>query len=377
MRLKKRIFFLTAISKTYICCVSKLDPAPVPKRAKFILVFACASCYKLRMKKTNISMLLTALSALALMGCATASYQPGLRPSQPAVTDAIHHEGRFVGTENTKLFEQSWAPLKGSSKAVVIFVHGLKDHSDRYAEVARQLTQNSFSVYAFDLRGHAESEGHRVWTDSFDDYVQDLEIFYDRVHKVEPNKPIFLFGHSMGGAIATTFALKKSRPLAGLILSAPALKVGEDINGFLIATTKVLGSVFPTMAVLKLDDEAFSRDPKVVQSIKNDPLVYHGKGPARTAKELLKAIANIQEKMPELDIPFITLHGDKDVLTNPEGSQELFAKAKTTDKSIKIYPGVYHDLLHEPEKGQVYADILEWLKAHSQEATPAKTHKGR
>lgn len=324
----------------------------------------------LGMKKINLTFLL--VSSAFLIGCATTSYKSGLRQKPTSVGDTNHQEGRFVGAKNTNLFEQSWTPLKGSSKAVVIFVHGLKDHSSRYAEVATKLTQNGFGIYAYDLRGHGDSEGRRVWTDSFDDYITDLELFYDRVRQLEPNKPIFLFGHSMGGAIVTTFALKKSRPVAGLILSAPALKPGEDINGFLIGVTKVLGSITPSLAVLDLDDDKFSRDPKVVQEMKNDPLVYQGKGPARTAKELLKAIANIQEKMPEVTLPFITLHGTKDGLTNPDGSRELFKTAKSTDKSIRIYEGVYHDLLHEPEKDKVYSDILAWLNGHAPVDVPTK-----
>ncbi len=323
------------------------------------------------MKKLNL-FLSTAATCAFCLGCVTAPYEKGIRPATATVTDSRHAEGRFTTADHVSLFQQSWLPLKGKTKAAIIIVHGLKDHSDRYAEAARKFSQNGYAVYAYDLRGHADSEGRRVWVDSFDQYIADLEKFYDFVIKSEPNKPVFIFGHSMGGAIVTEFALKNSHPVAGLILSAPALKVGEDINGFLIGTTKVLGSVFPTMAVLKLDDEAFSKDPKVVQELKNDPLVYHGKGPARTAKELLKAIARIQEKMPDVTVPFITLHGDQDKLTNPEGSRELFQKAKSIDKTIKIYPGLYHDLLHEPEKDKVYADILAWLNGHNLAPNPTK-----
>lgn len=316
------------------------------------------------MKTKNLPFVLGLISFF-FFGCATASYQPGLR-SMPTSSsaDTVHREARFTGAEKTSLFEQSWVPANGKSKAIVIVVHGLKDHSDRYADFARKLNQNGFSVYAYDHRGHGDSEGRRVWVDSFDQYLADLETFYDEVKKNETGKPIYIFGHSMGGAITTLFALKNTRPVAGVILSAPALKVGEDINGFLIGTTKVLGSIFPTMAVLQLNDESFSRDPKVVEDVKTDPLVYHGKGPARTAKELLKAIATIQEQLPQMNTPFITLHGDKDVLTNPEGSKELFQKAKTADKMIKIYPGLFHDLLHEPEKEQVANDIVAWLNSH-------------
>ena len=317
----------------------------------------------------NINLWIGLVLSSLLFGCATASYQSGLRPKTAPVTDANHEEGRFSGTQNTNLFEQSWKPLNGPTKAILIIVHGLKDHSDRYAEVARKLTQNGFGVYAFDLRGHGDSEGRRVWTDSFDDYITDLELFYDYVHKLEPNQPIYLFGHSMGGAIVTSFVLKHqnlyTRPVEGMVLSAPALKPGEDINGFLIGVTKMLGSITPSLAVLDLDDDKFSRDPKVVQDMKNDPLIYHGKGPARTAKELLKALASIQERMTDVTIPFITLHGTKDGLTNPDGSREIFKLAKAKDKSIRIYEGVYHDLLHEPEKDKIYGDMLAWLNAQT------------
>lgn len=340
----------------------------VPNRARLDLAPERLLCYKNDMKNTKNLFKIILLSSL-FFGCATASYQPGLRPKIAAVTDVNHQEGRFLGAQNTNLFEQSWAPLNGQAKAVLIMVHGLKDHSDRYAEVARKLAQNGFAVYAFDLRGHGNSEGRRVWTDSFEDYVTDLELFYDRVHKLEPNKPILLFGHSMGGQIVTSYVLKASnlytRPVEGMVLSAPALKAGEDLNGFLIFVTKILGSVTPSLAVLKLDNDKFSRDPKVVEEMKNDPLIYQGNGPARTAKELVKSIAYVEEKMPDVTIPFIVLHGTKDGLTNPDGSRQLFKVAKAKDKSIRIYEGLYHDLLHEPEKDKVFADMLAWLNAHS------------
>lgn len=301
---------------------------------------------------------------VGLIGCSSSPYVKGLR-EKPLQTEAVsHHEGRINGVNNLSLFEQSWLPNKSSIKASIIIVHGLKDHSDRYTQVAEQLTKNGYAVYAYDLRGHGDSEGQRVWVDSFDQYIGDLEIIYDMVKKAQPNKPIYIFGHSMGGAIATTFALKNTRSIDGLILSAPALKAGEDINAFLIGVTKILGSILPSLAVLELKDESFSRDPYVVNAMKNDKLIYQGKGPARTAKELLKTLSYIEDHMTELNIPFLALHGGKDVLTNPEGSKDLYQKAKTPDKTLKIYPDTYHDLLHEPEKDQIFSDILAWLNIH-------------
>lgn len=307
--------------------------------------------------------LFLALSVAALAGCATAEYQPGLRTP---ITSEGHHEGHFKGARKTNLFEQSWRPSKDVTKAVVIVVHGLKDHSSRYSEFAESLKNANYAVYAFDNRGHGDSEGQRVWVNSFSDYVTDLEIFYDLVKKAEPHQPIYLFGHSMGGAIVTEFVLKNKtdRPVSGIILSGPALKLTDDIGSFKVGSTKFINALFPDAAVLSLDDNAFSRDPKVVEDIKNDPLIYHGNGPARTARELIGAIDYLQLHMQEVDTSFLIVHGLKDALTNPDGSKEMQATAVAKDRTLKLYTDSYHDLLHEPEKKEVTKDILEWLESH-------------
>lgn len=303
--------------------------------------------------------------AFVLPGCATAPYQKGLAPVS-SVKEKNHVTARFR-RGGINLFEQWWLPEGGSakSKAAVIFVHGLKDHSRRYAETAKRLAHKNYSVYAFDLRGHGDSEGQRVWVDSFDDYIKDLEVFYDLVAKKEPNKPIFIFGHSMGGAIVTIFAIKKIRPVAGIILSAPAIRPTEDVGFFTITSARIAGTLTPSLAVLKLEPEKFSRDQAVVKATKEDPLIYQENGPARTARELFGAMSYIQEHMHELNVPFIAMHGQKDYLTNYMGSTDLFQKARTKTKTIKLYPETYHDLLHEPEKDKIYEDILTWLEART------------
>ena len=300
-------------------------------------------------------------------GCASTPYQAGLAPA--IKKEANQSLGRFKTADGLKLFAQWWVPTAGPSKAAVIIVHGLKDHSRRYSEVAEKLTQSNYSVYAFDLRGHGDSEGQRVWVDSYEDYLNDLQTFYDIVQKKEPNKPIFIFGHSMGGAIVTLFSLRHSRPIAGLILSGPAIQL--DVNFITKGSAKMMGTLFPTMAILKLKEEDFSRDPKVVENINNDPLVYHGAGPANTAKQLFKMTEKIQDEMTKVDVPFIALHGQQDLLTMYEGSAELYQRASSKVKSLKLYQQSYHDLLHEPEKDKVFADILAWLEGRMSSPAPA------
>lgn len=309
------------------------------------------------------------LLTFLLAACASAPYESGFAPKD-IKKEANNFHARFKTQDGLKLFAQWWTPRPGPSKAAVIIVHGLKDHSRRYAETAQKLTQSNYSVYAFDLRGHGDSEGQRVWVDSFEDYVNDLQKFYDIVQKKEPNKPVFLFGHSMGGAIVTMFSLRKSRPVAGMVLSAPALKL--DVGSFTTGSTKYLvAPLLPTLAVLKLKEEDFSRDPKVVEDINKDPLIYHDAGPAKTASELFKAVDSIQENMAKIETPFITLHGQNDLLTMYEGSTDLFQISKAKGKSLKLYQQAYHDLLHEPEKEKVFNDMLTWLEGRLSSTTAA------
>ncbi|MCA1828381.1 MAG: alpha/beta hydrolase, partial [Myxococcales bacterium] len=272
-----------------------------------------------------------------------------------------HDEGAFTGALGLKLYEQWWRPASREPRAVLVIVHGLKDHSARYAEFADRLAQHGYEVRAFDLRGHGSSEGRRAYVSDFDEYPTDLETFVQRVRR--PGKPLFVLGHSMGGAIVTDWILTRKPLVSGIILSGAALRV--DASGFKIAITRFLGTVLPRLAVFSLDVDKFSRDPRFVAQCKGDPLVDHGNGPARTAAQLVGAIEFIREHMEEVTVPLLALHGGADAITPPQGSRDLVERAHSSDKTLRIYDGLYHDLLHEPEKQQVMSDIAAWVDERS------------
>ena len=317
------------------------------------------------MRKVLLSVCGVVVAVVALgflgVGCAAPSYVAGKRIAPEVAAGVSHAEDRFEGKEGVKLFSQSWRPAD-APKAAVVLVHGLKDYSDRYNEFAATLVKHGYAVYAFDLRGHGDSEGDRVWVERFPDYVDDLEIFMKRVHAAEPGKKVFLFGHSMGGAVVTLYTLMREPKPAGLITSAGALKIEEPAA--VTGTLKFIAAVAPKLALFELKDENFSRDPQIVAALATDPLVYDKKAPVRTASELISAVQTIREKSSTLDVPVLAMHGTKDLVTPPSGSKELIDAAKSTDKTLKSYEGLAHDLLHEPEKQQVMDDVAAWLDAH-------------
>lgn len=273
------------------------------------------------------------------------------------------NQGSFETAGNLRLFEQWWWP-EAEPKAVVIIVHGYAEHSGRYANLAARLTSHGYAVYAFDLRGHGRSEGARAFVWSFEEYLADLEHFLAHVKEREPRKPTFVLGHSMGGEVVALLAATRKLEVRGLVLSGPLLKIGEAVSPLLQRFSLIVGYILPKFPGVKLDSRDLSRDRQVVSDYDNDPLVYRGRMPARTGAEILRATKRINSWIEAITLPLLILHGTADRLADVQGSKQLYARAGSPDKTLKLYQGFYHEVLNEPEKAQVLADLLEWLDAH-------------
>jgi alpha-beta hydrolase superfamily lysophospholipase len=303
--------------------------------------------------------------ALALVfcfcaGCAGGFYVRKPRP-EVVVADSIDHsEGTFDGAGYVKIFEQWWRPARRHPRAVVVLLHGLKDHSTRAAELAERLAEKDIAVYAFDLRGHGSSGGRRGYVETFDEYDVDLEKFVAEVRDWEPNERLFIFAQGLGGLIAVDDLLKKRVQVDGLILSGADLRF--DMNGVKRAAVNLAGTIVPLLASFEIDEARLCRDPAAAKSRDADPLIVEGAGPARTEREVLNEMDFVAEHAAELNVPLLVLHGGADKISDAAGSKRLFEMAASLDKSLKIYDGLYHDLLHEPEKEQVMRDVTAWIE---------------
>lgn len=273
-----------------------------------------------------------------------------------------HRELTTPGFGGLDLFAQVWMPER-NPRAVVVIAHGLGEHSSRYEEVARRLVAGGFAVYALDHRGHGRSPGRRANIERFSYLVTDFSTFIGRSSRQHPDAPVFVLGHSMGGAIATATALRIQNTLRGLALSGPALAAGEVVSGSKRSMLNMLSSILPNIGALKLPPEAVSRDPAVVSAYEQDPLVFHGSVPARTVAELLQVIATFPDEIRKLRVPLLIQHGSADSLVPIDGVQEVYKKAITKDRELKIYDGLFHEIYNEPEKDQVIGDLVGWLSA--------------
>jgi len=275
----------------------------------------------------------------------------------------VYYEAKFETQDGLKLFEQSWHP-ENNANAIVAIIHGYAEHSSRYTHVAKYLVNHGYAVETFDLRSHGKSDGKNTFIRLFDEFLSDVDLFLKRVQERHQDKNIFLLGHSMGGLIASLFVVTRQPELQGLILSGAAVKISDDISPLLVKLSSIIGKILPKLPTIKLDGTAISRDPEIVKKYDNDPLTYRGGIPARTGAELNRATKMIQQQMEAIKLPLLIVHGTADRLADPEGSRQLYKRAESKDKTLKLYDGFYHEVMNEPEKERVLGDIVNWLEKH-------------
>jgi alpha-beta hydrolase superfamily lysophospholipase len=272
-----------------------------------------------------------------------------------------HHEDFFEGVGGVRLYRQSWLP-DGPARAVVVIAHGAGEHSGRYSHVAARLLGEGYAVYALDHRGHGRSEGPRAVIDRIDNAVEDLDQVIVNAASEYPGVPLFLLGHSMGGTIAVRYAIAHQDRLTGLILSAPlaALEAASPVTRLV---ARLLSTLTPQLGLFAVDPALVSRDPDVVKAYETDPLVHHGRLAARTIAELASAVDSFPAAAGGITVPTLIMYGSGDRLVPPDGSMMLNDRIAATDKTLKTYDGLYHEILNEPEQDDVMDDMCSWLRA--------------
>ncbi|HKT91899.1 MAG TPA: lysophospholipase [Paraburkholderia sp.] len=255
-------------------------------------------------------------------------------------------------------------------RAAIALVHGLAEHAGRYAALAARLNAAGIDVYAIDLRGHGHAPGRRTWVARFDEYLDDAEalLAHASAQCATQGTPLFLMGHSMGGAIAALYAVERLPqtrvPLAGLLLSSAALAPGRDVPAWMIAASRVISAIWPTFPAMKIDAALLARDRAVVEANRADPLVHHGAIPARTGAQLLEAMKRIEAGRTQLRLPVLIWHGTEDKLTEPEGSRAFGANVGSPDRTLTLYEGSYHETLNDLDRERVIGAMMDWIDRH-------------
>ena len=313
-------------------------------------------------------------------------------------------QGTFSGSNALQLFYQSWYPecaVKADTdlnapenapenaqdsaeeeppsrpthsrvKGVLALVHGLGEHSGRYCAVVKALTAAGYAIYAFDNQGHGRSEGQRGHINRWQDYRDNTQAFLQLVRQQEPDAPLFLMGHSLGGLIVLDYVLGSSQSsqfkaldILGIIVSAPLIQpVGGAASSARIVLARSLSGLFPRFALkMELGKSGLSRKQEIAEEITKDPLT-HSYATLRWGSETLNTIQWVKAHINQLHIPILLTHGDADPIIAPEGSRDIFQQIQFPDKTLTLYPGSYHEPHNDLDADIVVMDLVNWLNGH-------------
>jgi len=270
-----------------------------------------------------------------------------------------HTEFKFRTFDGLQLFGQSWQP-EDQPRAVICLVHGMGEHSGRYAHVADALTQAGYVLFTFDIRGHGQSEGPRGHTPSYEALMQDISSLLEVANKQFPQLSSFLYGHSLGGNLVLNYVISRQPKLKGVIATGPWLRLSFEPPAFKIILGQMMNKIWPSFSQSSgLDTKALSHDPEVVRAYENDPLV-HDHISARMFVGIYQSGQWALEHASEFSLPLLLMHGGADKITSVKASSE-FADKISENCNLKIWNGLYHEIHNEPEKEEFFKFLIDWL----------------
>ncbi|KAN0035457.1 hypothetical protein ACTA71_004727 [Dictyostelium dimigraforme] len=276
-----------------------------------------------------------------------------------------YKKGYFVNSRGMKLVCQEWIPK--DPRGIVIVLHGYGDHGQTtLAEDCRIMARNGFASFIYDQQGHGLSEGIPAYIRDFDDLVEDSLLFISDIKFRFPTLKRFVCCTSMGGAVGTLVSLRKPDVFdGGLILLAPLIKLDENMipNPILVSLLTWVSKSFPTLAIVPGENvlDRSIKDPQKRVEHANHPLTYKGRARIGTGLAILKATSFLQSHLEDISVPLLILHGSLDRVSSPTVSEELYKKATSADKTLKLYPTFWHGITSEKDADIVYNDIINWM----------------
>ncbi len=272
-----------------------------------------------------------------------------------------HFEFILNSADGLKLQGQGWDP-ETEVKAVVCLIHGHGEHSGRYDHVAAAFNNAGFALLAFDLRGHGRSEGRRGHAPNYPALMADMAQLLETAKQRYPARPVFLYGHSLGGNLAIHYTLCMKPHLSGVIATAPLLRLAAAPPVWKTGLLRVLRVLRINCRLPSgLNDKALSHDLNVVRAYRNDPLTHNRISPRLAVNIIQNGKWNLQHAA-EFSCPLLLMHGDADRITSPGATREFAAQA-TAQCTLKIWEGFFHELHNEPQKQQVLGRMVEWMNA--------------
>lgn len=265
----------------------------------------------------------------------------------------------FMSTQAVKIFYRREIPL--NARGIVIICHGYGEHAGFYRDFTLFLLENRFGVYAYDQRAHGLSEEERGHIERFECFTEDLADMIAHVKEENPGLPIFIFGHSMGGLIAFTYGILHPTQIKGQILTGAALGMPWGTR-YIPRGLFALGQhFFGRTRIYPVLSRSGSRNEQYRANYRNDPLILRYATLRFFYEFVQRGIPWARKNAPHYSLSCLILHGKADRIISYRSSLKIYEQLSSPDKEVKIYPGLYHELIQEPEREQVWLDIATWL----------------
>lgn len=269
-----------------------------------------------------------------------------------------HNEFTF-NILNTTFFGQYWQPKE--SKGVIVLVHGMGEHSGRYMHVAQKFVENNFTVITYDNFGHGKTTGKRGHNPNFDALLTVISFVIEKATELQPQKPVFLYGHSMGGNLVINYVLKRQNNLKAVVATSPFLKLAFDPPAWKMSLGKLLQKTAPSFTLgNELDANHISKDPEEVKKYIDDPMV-HDKISPNYSLTILETGKWAIENANKLSIPMFVVHGKEDKIIDHKGSVAF--TQNTSFATLKLIENGYHELHNDTCKDVVLQEITNWLNS--------------
>jgi alpha-beta hydrolase superfamily lysophospholipase len=269
----------------------------------------------------------------------------------------------FSPSPKVKLFYRALVPEK--VKGHVLVIHGYAEHSGRYLPIMEALAANGYAAWAPDHRGCGRSTKRLGDMKSYERILADLVVFKEYIKLHFNAVPVFLLGHSLGASLALALAGRSPGGIRGVIAIAAMIMIPDYISPFLLKLSRVSAALFPRLQAQPFKKNSVSRDEKVLDAARQDPLYYRGKIMARTGYQMIVGIKMTRALLPSISAPLLLLHGGGDRIMPPQGSRYILDTVRGKDKTLRVFDNLYHEILNEPEKEEVFKTILGWIEKHN------------
>lgn len=270
-----------------------------------------------------------------------------------------YREYNWTSSDGKKLFARSWSTKK-PSEHVVLFIHGLGEHSGRYAAWAELFNEAGYSFLSFDQRGHGRSEGIRGHARSVQYLLKDVDLLYEKSNELFPGQKKILYGHSMGGNLALNYIIQNNKPVSALIVTSPWLKLFKEPDYPTMLITKILQHIVPSLTIYnRIKPEQRSHDPSLKGENERDPYV-HDRISLKMFHELYNSGLYALQNVFKINFPLLLMHGSADTVTSPKAS-ETYLLNTNKKAHFRLWENQYHELHNELINKEVFRYIVDWL----------------